>query len=353
MQPTAHGMEDETQPTAVHAAQAAVHAADLAPLSAGHVRVEPRPLQRPSSLGPSSAPRPGAEGHVPGAEAPRDAPIRASHGSPPRRPAGPSVRQEFPEPRVRSRQGVACMDVNVGGTIFKAGVATLGKSKFLAPILGDELSDDMKDDQGRLYIDRDPALFREVLRLLRGYPARLSADSQFSWNDLKAEADFFQVPLEMLNAPVEVAVPPDILSVRRVYAEDPESITDPLHRGEMGMYSMSDLPPDLKSATRIIAVEVMRGCGAKTVFAVGQRTLEEAGFAESIGGVWERTERYCYHRIRPDCELVIPKHPMEISRAVHEHFVCVTYCIPPMGNIVCAGGSVVGVLNTRRVRGYD
>merc|ERR1712228_905387 len=101
----------------------------------------------------------------------------------------------------------------------------------------------------------------------------------------------------------------------------------------------------LKTQIRIVAVEVVRHhCGSKTVFVVSQQVLEEAGFRERSEDVWERIERRCYHKVPGGVELIIPEHPMEISREQFDFFVCVSYAVPPMGPVVTAGDQVVGVL---------
>mmetsp|Transcript_29094 Transcript_29094/g.46304 ORF Transcript_29094/g.46304 Transcript_29094/m.46304 type:complete len:247 (+) Transcript_29094:46-786(+) len=240
------------------------------------------------------------------------------------------------------RKSDCCVKVNVGGTIFEASPATLRKSTFFDSLLGDELSDDLKDSEGHLFIDRDPILFDQVLRILRGYIPQTSRD--VSWAMVKEEADFYSIPIDLLKAPVEVVLPPDILVVRRLYAENETPCPEHLARDEICMYSMTDLPPDLKSQTRIIAVEVIRHqCGSKTMFVISQRVLEEAGFLERASGTWERTERRCYHTLKDGTQLLIPEHPMEVLRESTDHYVCVTYAVPPVSIPVIAGESVVAV----------
>lgn len=239
-----------------------------------------------------------------------------------------------------------CVEVNVGGRLFKASAATLRISPFFANLLADDLIDDLRDGDGRLFVDRDPELFAEVLRLLRGYPPRSVSHGGLRWSMVKAEADFYQVPLQFLTPPAEVVMPPDVLSVRRLYLEIGSKET--LHRDELCMYSLTDLPPDLRSQTRIQSVEVNRHqCGSKTVFVVNQQILEEAGFMDRADGMYERTERRCYYR-HDGHEIIIPAHPMEVCREHHESYVCVTYAVPPVGEVVTAGGQVVGVVNTKR-----
>lgn len=248
----------------------------------------------------------------------------------------------------RERPESKLLEVNVGGQIFKSSAWTLRKSTFFASLLSDDLVDDMRDAEGRLFIDRDPELFVEVLRLLRGYRPRKSSD-QLPWGAVKAEADFYQVPLDLLSAPCEVVIPPDILCVRRLYNE--ASCTETLRRDEVCMYSLSDLPPDLKTQTRIVAVEVNRHqCGTKTVFVISKQVLEEAGFCERPEVCWERTERRCYHKYN-SMELVIPTHPMEVGREEHDDYVCLVYAVPPVPHVIVAGDGVVGVQRERRFLG--
>merc|ERR1712176_772854 len=97
--------------------------------------------------------------------------------------------------RVCMNTASACVEVNVGGQIFRASSATLRRSNYIASLLCDELDDALKDSDGRLFLDRDPQIFAEVLRLLRGYQPRPLND--VPWSALKAEADFYQVPLDL------------------------------------------------------------------------------------------------------------------------------------------------------------
>eukprot|EP00747_Dinoflagellata_sp_TGD_P028894 gnl/TRDRNA2_/TRDRNA2_133551_c0_seq1.p1 gnl/TRDRNA2_/TRDRNA2_133551_c0~~gnl/TRDRNA2_/TRDRNA2_133551_c0_seq1.p1 ORF type:complete len:250 (+),score=38.60 gnl/TRDRNA2_/TRDRNA2_133551_c0_seq1:92-841(+) len=232
------------------------------------------------------------------------------------------------------------VEVNVGGKVFSVSTGTLRKSPFFASLLSDDLTDDLKDHKGRLFVDRDPELFAEVLRLLRGYPAQDTL--HMPWSVVKAEADFYQVPVVELTAAVEVVIPPDILCVQRLYAE--MDSLEPLHRDEICLHTMRNLPQDLQTRVRIAGLEVIPGGETKTVFAVSKRTLEEASFVELCGGVWERTERRCYHK-KGAAEIVIPEHPMEVSREHHAHYVCVTYALPPVNNpVTTVASGVVGTV---------
>ncbi|CAE8584474.1 unnamed protein product [Polarella glacialis] len=248
------------------------------------------------------------------------------------------------------------LEVNVGGRIFTASSATLRKSPYLESLMGDELTDDLRDPEGRLFIDRDPEIFAEVLRLMRGHAPRALPPGELHWAEVRAEADFFQIPLNQIEPPVEVVLPPDVLSVRRLYVDDqpPPATTASGGPDELCMYTLSDLPPDFKSQTSIVGVEVDRRSfvGTKTVFLARRQLLQEAGFCfyrpESL---WERTERRVYHRLR-GTELVVPKHPTEVSRERTEHYMCITYAVPPVSPVVTAGDAVVGVLHPGRMS-YD
>lgn len=88
------------------------------------------------------------------------------------------------------------------------------KSIFLATFLGDDLSEDAIDSAGRPFVDRDPELFDEVLRLLRGY--EFKRHPRLIWSEVKAEADYYQVPnLDALSLPPNVALPPDMPAIAR------------------------------------------------------------------------------------------------------------------------------------------
>jgi len=243
---------------------------------------------------------------------------------------------------------MAPVEVNVGGQIFVASENTLMKSPFLASLLGGELVDDMRDSHGRLFIDREPTLFAEVLRILRGHQPR--SNETTSWHEVKAEADFYQVPLNLLELPAQVVLPPNILSVRRLYLED-QPPAEVSHRGpdDLCMYSLQDLPPDLKSQTSIIGVEVdHQTFGTKTLFLVRKQILMEAGFLYSRQeALWERTEQSNYHK-RGGAPLCIPTHPTEVCREETSDYVCITYAVPPVSPIVTAGSAIVGVLHPSR-----
>mmetsp|Transcript_137284 Transcript_137284/g.342266 ORF Transcript_137284/g.342266 Transcript_137284/m.342266 type:complete len:320 (-) Transcript_137284:123-1082(-) len=241
-----------------------------------------------------------------------------------------------------------CVEVNVGGEIFRSSAATLRNSPFLASLLSDDFVDDLRDADGRLFIDRDPDLFAAVLRLLRGYDPEMCT-GKCSWSAVKAEADFYQIPLDLLREPVEVVLPPDILIVRHLYSYHNTPSTETLHPGEVCMYSLNDLPPDLKTQIRIDSVLVNRHqCGSKTVFVINRQVLEEAGFIERSEGVWERTERKCYHK-KSGLQLLVPKHPMEVDRDEQQHYLCITYVVPLVGPVVSSGNmGVVGVQAYRR-----
>jgi len=287
--------------------------------------------------GPCSSPA------APGAARASPAASSSSRGPPPPG-ASPRPGELPPAPAAASSAGVA--EVNVGGEVFRVSSRTLRKSPFLAALLADDLADDLRDKEGRLFIDRDPTLFAEIVRLLRGYPA--SHSPQLPWGLVKAEADFYQVPVDLIKPPVQVATPPDILRVRRLYRGE-GTTSEPRHEDELCMVSMSDIPADLKSQTRIIAVEVIgQWCGSKTVFLVSQRVLEEAAFVERENGTWERAERLCYHRLTGGVELVVPEHPAEVCRETHPDYVCVTYAVPAVGEVIATSSGVVGILNRHK-----
>lgn len=106
-----------------------------------------------------------------------------------------------------------CVIINVGGTRFEASEDTFNKSGYVALLLGKELSDDdMMDSDGHLFIDRDPELFAEVLRLLRGY--RFFRHPRLTWSEVRAEADFYQVQVadcDSLAPHPRITLPPDMV----------------------------------------------------------------------------------------------------------------------------------------------
>lgn len=307
-------------------------ASAAAPRTMEHVRSTPSPTPPPPlEEVPFGAPRLGV-GRGPASSSSATAPLRSTAAA----------------ATATAAESSTCVEVNIGGTIFIATAGTLRKSPFFASLLSDELVDDLRDAEGRLFVDRDPELFAEVLRLLRGYQPRIE---RHGWGVVKAEADFYQIPLDCLRPPVEVLIPPDILVVRHVFAYNGTRSTESLRADEVCVYCLGDVPPDLKTQIRIDSVHVNRHqSGSKTVFVVSQQVIEEAGFFQRAEGFYERTERRCYHK-KSGLELVIPKHPMEVEREHQEHYLCITYVIPVVGPVVTTHtGGVVGIQLTGVVR---
>ncbi|KAH7954851.1 hypothetical protein HPB49_022099 [Dermacentor silvarum] len=82
----------------------------------------------------------------------------------------------------------AVVDLNVGGTAYSASRETLSR----CPVLGELLDGGPRDSQGRVFVDRDGALFRFILDFLRS--GRLLLPEEFrELARLKDEAQHFRL----------------------------------------------------------------------------------------------------------------------------------------------------------------
>lgn len=219
-------------------------------------------------------------------------------------------------------------DLNVGGMIFQAHRTTLERSIFLKTLLSSDFDDDSLDTDGKLFIDRDPELFKQVLKLLRGY--RFHSNPVLSWEEVKAEADFYQVPdLEILapETPVIVVVPEETVLVRRL------RLTEfPTRRGKVH-YTVSDsdwsqLPADLANKVFYLSAHGPTCLDIATVLAAGyelknEKESEDADeFQQQM--IYECREKIIYHAKTPGTVLQVPKLQNEVLREDCPHWICIT-----------------------------
>ncbi|XP_037291123.2 BTB/POZ domain-containing protein Ktl [Rhipicephalus microplus] len=97
----------------------------------------------------------------------------------------------------------AVVDLNVGGTAYSASRETLSR----CPVLGELLDSGTRDSQGRIFVDRDGALFRFILDFLR--TGRLLLPEEFrELARLKAEAEHFRLDALVTCLSATSDVPP-------------------------------------------------------------------------------------------------------------------------------------------------
>lgn len=204
--------------------------------------------------------------------------------------------------------------VNVGGRIFEAQKSTLTASGFLANLLDADLEEDQSFTSGQLFIDRDPVLFEEVLRLLRGYTFIRHARSM--WQEIKAEADFYLVPITSLDSlyspEVVVKLPPGMSNTRTLIFNIEHT------KKNAHWLPRTSLPPDVK--TYIAGVHGL---------AVDPVHLKELGFVHVGDGnhMFERKERIVYYTKSCDATTLVPTHPHEIERLELPRWTQVTYAV--------------------------
>ncbi|XP_018496586.1 BTB/POZ domain-containing protein KCTD12 [Galendromus occidentalis] len=93
--------------------------------------------------------------------------------------------------------GDKIVELNVGGTLYTTKASTLLKAENGSCVLRELIEEQVKDSQGRLFVDRDGALFRYVLDYLRS--GKVTLPEGFSERArLCQEADYFQ--LEQMSA---------------------------------------------------------------------------------------------------------------------------------------------------------
>lgn len=205
--------------------------------------------------------------------------------------------------------------LNVGGHVFEASVVTLRKSVFLATFLGEDLSNE--NGANPPFLDRDPELFTEVLRLLRGY--QFKSHPRLQWIEVKAEADFYQVPgLDGLAPPPPVVLPPDMPAVtRKIYIQ--RSNTKKCHW--IPCSPSGTLPKDVDDKLR--RLELSHG---QFTYEIELSVLPALGFVEGEDMVFARTEKTIIYA-KVDGRLpVVPPLPQEVKRdESNEEWLSITY----------------------------
>ena len=82
----------------------------------------------------------------------------------------------------------SCIKINVGGEIFQTLRTTLQKSGLLASLLESKIPNTL-DENGLIFIDRDPQLFRHVLSGLR--TGKIFLEEEFPEQAVRCEVDYF------------------------------------------------------------------------------------------------------------------------------------------------------------------
>lgn len=220
------------------------------------------------------------------------------------------------------------VELNVGGRLFQAYRNTLERSVHLKTLLGNDLEDDALDPDGRLFIDRDPELFAQVLKLLRGYRYRIC--SGLSWEEIKGEADFYQVPeLECLapEKPVTVVVPEETVSIRRVSLKSFVTKRGRQHF-EIDDSNVRELPPEL--ASQVYELAPYRGSpqalSVDSVIAAGfePKDPEHSNGADKDKWVYECKERVVFYAKTAGAVLQVPELHNEVLREDCIHWIRIT-----------------------------
>lgn len=219
------------------------------------------------------------------------------------------------------------VQLNVGGTVFQAYQTTLQRSVHLKTLLSSELEDDSVDTDGTLFIDRDPDLFKQVLKLLRGY--RFRSQPGLSWEEVKQEADFYQVPeLETVapEIPVIVVVPEEAVVIRQVTLV--EFVTK---RGRV-YYTVSDsdwrqLPDDLANKVHSLSAHGPTCLDINHVIAAGyeRKNLEDGGEDDTDDTkeklIYECQEKVVYYAKTAGTSLQVAELHNEVLREDCPHWI--------------------------------
>merc|ERR1712232_1014922 len=176
------------------------------------------------------------------------------------------------------------------------------------------MGDDSVDANGHLFIDRDPEIFEEVLRILRGYA--FNSHPRLTWDEIKSEADFYLVPPELLADPApEIALPPEMITIDTIR-----------FRVERSKKSAHWIPLENAIPQDVQARMYTAGVHGRAVHPVA---LKELGFRQ-ISDAFENYERKCriiYYAKPKGVKLEIPGHANEIERHESSHWVCVSYAM--------------------------
>jgi len=221
------------------------------------------------------------------------------------------------------------VELNVGGRLFQSYRTTLEASSHLKILLSSDLEDDTVDADGRLFIDRDPELFEQVLKLLRGYRFRNRAG--LSWDEVKEEADFYQVPgLENFapEKPVVVVVPEETTAILQVSLRSMVS-----KRGRQHYVICHDdvdnLPADL--ASQVYQCAPYPSCplclSIDGVIAAGfvlKEPVNSVDDNDENTWTYECKERVVFYAKTPGTLLEVPKLRNEVLREDCPHWIRIT-----------------------------
>uniref|UniRef100_A0A7S1PJW0 Potassium channel tetramerisation-type BTB domain-containing protein n=1 Tax=Alexandrium catenella TaxID=2925 RepID=A0A7S1PJW0_ALECA len=214
--------------------------------------------------------------------------------------------------------------LNVGGQIFMVSRATWMRAGFLATLLADDLGHDMMDTAGNIFIDRDPELFGEVVRLLRGYA--FVRHPRLTWQEVRAEADFYQVRSEDIDAlapPPAVVLPPERVTTQVVTLLWVGS-NDPRNRWHVS--------GGRKSLTQDIDASMPGGPGAAST-RLEPEILERLGFQKGETTFtlskteFTRTVRIAFYE-KMGGAISVPVLPEEVHREDHPQWLQITYTHP-------------------------
>jgi hypothetical protein len=210
------------------------------------------------------------------------------------------------------------VQINVGGRMFQSLQSTFAKAGFLANLFSEDMGGDSVDTNGCVFLDRDPELFEEVLRLLRGYS--FESHPRLNWDAIKSEADFYLVLPELIteHAPEpEIALPPEMISI--------ETLRFRIERTKKSCHWIPttdeyQLPLDVQAKMYTAGIHGR---------AVPPVALKELGFkkVDENFEIYERKIRTIYYLKPKGGEVEIPSHKNEVDRHESSCWTWVAYAI--------------------------
>lgn len=93
--------------------------------------------------------------------------------------------------------------INVGGKVYQTTENTLRFSPYFNALLN-ETYDNTKDENGNIFIDRDPKLFKYILSFLRNNNKKNLIDICIKKNELAEEIDFFGLDINIISKNFEI-----------------------------------------------------------------------------------------------------------------------------------------------------
>lgn len=200
--------------------------------------------------------------------------------------------------------------------MFQALHSTFAKAGFLANLFSEDMGGDPVDANGCEFLDRDPELFEEVLRLLRGYT--FESHPRLTWDAIKSEADFYLVPPELIteHAPgPEIALPPEMVSI--------ETLRFRIEHTKKSCHwipTTDELPLDVQAKMYTAGIHGR---------AVPPVALKELGFKKvgEVSEIYDRKIRTIYYPKPKGGKVEIPKHENEVDRHESSCWMLVAYII--------------------------